>query len=55
VRKGAVAVGAAVLDRAGTPLGAIHIAGSLSDWDGEEFRRKMGALIIATAGDVNAF
>ncbi len=53
VRKGAVAVGAAVLDRAGVPVGAIHIAGSLSDWDGEAFRRKMGALIIATAGEVN--
>lgn len=55
VRKGAVAVGAAILDRTGEPVGAIHIAGSLSDWDGEEFRKKMGALIMATAGDLNAF
>jgi DNA-binding IclR family transcriptional regulator len=55
VRKGVVAVGAAVLDRAGAPVGAVHITGSLSDWDGEEFRRKMGALIIATAGEANLF
>jgi DNA-binding IclR family transcriptional regulator len=55
VRKGAIAVGAAVLDRVGLPVGAIHIAGSLSDWDAESFRKKMGALIVATASDVNVY
>lgn len=54
LRKGALAVGAAILDRSGAPLGAIHIAGALSDWDGEEFRKRMGSLIVATAGELNA-
>lgn len=54
VRKGALAVGSAILDRAGVPVGAIHIAGALSDWDGEEFRKRMGALVVATASELNA-
>ncbi len=54
VRKGALAVGSAILDRSGAPVGAIHIAGALSDWDGEEFRKRMGALVVATASELNA-
>jgi DNA-binding IclR family transcriptional regulator len=54
VRHGALAVGAAVLDRSGVPIGAIHIAGSTSNWDGDEFREKMGALIASVASEINS-
>ena len=46
---GEVAVAAAVLDRSGRPQGAIHIAGSLSEWPIEDFRRKFAPLVIEAA------
>ena len=46
---GEVVVAAAVLDRAGRPLGAVHVAGSLSEWPTEEFRRKFAPLVIEAA------
>ena len=41
---GEVALGVAINDREGRPIAAIHIAASLSEWDPEEFRRKMAPL-----------
>ncbi|WP_439116563.1 IclR family transcriptional regulator [Paracoccus liaowanqingii] len=41
---GEVALGVAIPDAAGRPVAAIHIAASLSEWDPEEFRRRMAPL-----------
>ncbi len=46
---GEVVVAAAILARSGRPLGAIHIAGSLSEWPIEDFRRKFAPLVIEAA------
>jgi DNA-binding IclR family transcriptional regulator len=46
---GEVVVAAAVLDRSGGPMGAIHIAGSLSEWPMENFRSKFAPLVIEAA------
>lgn len=46
---GEIVVAAAVLDRSGYPLGAIHVSGSLSEWPAEEFRRKFAPLVIEAA------
>ncbi len=37
---GEVAIGVPVVNRQGRPLGAIHIAGSLSEWSAEDFARR---------------
>ena len=41
---GEVALGVAIPDASGRPIAAIHIAGSLSEWDPEEFRRRNAPL-----------
>lgn len=41
---GEVAVGVAIPDATGRPVAAIHIAASLSEWDAEEFRRRVAPL-----------
>lgn len=46
---GEVVVAAAITDRAGRPLGAIHIAGSLGEWPVDEFRRRFAPLVIEAA------
>lgn len=46
---GEVAVAAAVLDRNGRPVGAIHVAGSLAEWKPEEFVARCGPLVTAAA------
>jgi DNA-binding IclR family transcriptional regulator len=46
---GEIVVAAAVRDGAGRPLGAIHIAASLSEWPVAEFRRKFAPLVIEAA------
>lgn len=46
---GEVAVAAAVLDRNGRPIGAIHVAGSLAEWKPEEFVARCGPLVTAAA------
>lgn len=50
---GEIALGVAVLDAAGLPLGAIHIAGSLGEWDAEGFARSFAALAMSAAGALN--
>lgn len=50
-RLGEMVVAAAVLDREGRPIGAIHIAASTNDWVPETFARKMGPLVAAAAED----
>jgi len=51
-RLGEVVVGAAILDQAGRPIGAVHIAGSTAEWDPDEFGERMGPLVAAAAQDV---
>ena len=46
---GEVALAAAVLDEAGRPIGAIHLAASLSDWTPEAFVRRFAPLVIDAA------
>lgn len=41
---GEVAVGVAIPDTDGRPVAAIHIAASLSEWDPEDFRRRVAPL-----------
>jgi DNA-binding IclR family transcriptional regulator len=46
---GEVVVAAAILDRNGRPLGALHVAGSLSEWSIDEFCKKFSPLVIEAA------
>ena len=46
---GEVALAAAVLDHRARPLAAIHIAGSLADWQPAEFARRFAPLAIEAA------
>ncbi|EAR52652.1 probable transcriptional regulator [Oceanicola granulosus HTCC2516] len=46
---GEIVLSAAVTDLAGRPLGAIHIAGSLAEWDEDDFRRRFAPHAIAAA------
>lgn len=49
VMMGEIAVAAAVLDRNGTPIGAIHVSGSLAEWVPEDFVARAGPLVTAAA------
>jgi len=46
---GEVALGVAVLDHAGRPVGAIHIAGLLAEWTPESFAQRFSSLAISAA------
>lgn len=46
---GEVVLAAAILDSPGRPVGAIHVAGSLSEWDVEAFRRAFAPLAVEAA------
>ena len=52
---GEVALGVAVLGSGGRPLGAIHIAGSLSEWTPEAFRTRFAPLAAEAANAINRF
>ncbi len=47
--QGEVAIGVAVTGRDGLPLGAIHVAGSLSEWTPEDFERLAAPLATEAA------
>lgn len=49
---GEVAVGVAISGADNRPLGAIHIAGSLSEWQPEEFRRRVAPLASEAANAI---
>ncbi|MFD2738883.1 IclR family transcriptional regulator [Sulfitobacter aestuarii] len=51
--QGEVAIGVAVTGHDGRPLGAIHVAGSLSEWTPEEFARQASPVAIEAAGAIN--
>lgn len=46
---GEIVLAAAIRDRDGQPVAAIHIAASLSDWDEASFRRRMAPLAMEAA------
>jgi DNA-binding IclR family transcriptional regulator len=46
---GEVVVGAAILDQQGRPVGAIHVAGSLSEWPAARFTARFAPLAIEAA------
>ena len=46
---GEVVIGAAVIDAGGSPVAAVHIAGSLAEWTPEEYARKFAGPAIETA------
>ncbi|MDJ1466025.1 hypothetical protein NDI72_21045 (plasmid) [Nitratireductor sp. GZWM139] len=55
VLQGEIAIATALLSPEGRPLGAIHIAGSLSEWDAESFCRRFAPLAGEAAGVINRF
>ncbi|WP_205602435.1 IclR family transcriptional regulator [Chelativorans alearense] len=55
ILQGEIAIATAILSPDGTPLGAIHIAGSLSEWDEETFCRRFAPLAGEAAGAINRF
>lgn len=46
---GEIVLAAAITDRSGRPIGAIHIAGSLSEWQPAAFQKRMAPLAIEMA------
>lgn len=48
-RLGEIAIASAIVDHDQRPLGAVHIAGSLSDWEEEAFTRRFAPLVIEAA------
>ncbi len=46
---GEVVVGAAIMDQQGRPVGAVHIAGSLSEWPPQRFAARFAPLAIEAA------
>ncbi|WP_404935165.1 IclR family transcriptional regulator [Nitratireductor sp. L15S-10] len=55
ILQGEIAIATALVAPDGTPLGAIHIAGSLSEWDAESFCRRFAPLAGEAAGAINRF
>ena len=51
---GELALGAAVIDAGARPVAAIHVAGSLADWDNKTFRTKMSPSLIEAARAISA-
>lgn len=47
-------VAAPVVDGQGRPVAAVHIAGSTTEWSPDDFERRMGPLVVATAGDISS-
>ena len=53
VHLGELAVGCVLTDKQGQPIGAIHVAASLSDWEPDQFERKIAPLAVAAATAIN--
>lgn len=50
-RAGEIVAAAALMDRGGRPVGAVHIAASTNDWDPQDFAHRMGPLVASAAQD----
>ena len=46
---GELVVAAAVVDANGLPIGAVSLAGSLSEWTRDKFARRFGPMVVAAA------
>lgn len=46
---GEIVLASAIFEERNTPIGAVHIVGSLSDWDADSFCRKHAPLAISAA------
>jgi IclR family pca regulon transcriptional regulator len=46
---GELAIAAALRDKDGRPIGAIHVAGSLGEWQLDDFERRVAPLVVAAA------
>ena len=51
---GEIVLAVAVTDARQRPLAAIHVAGSMADWDGGRFRDKLSPLVIEAAQAISA-
>lgn len=49
-----IAMGVPVLDAAGRPIGAIHLAGSMDDHSADEFSARFGSLLQQAGGTLSA-
>lgn len=52
---GEIALGVAITDKHGRPCGAVHVAGSLSDWTAEAFRDRVFPLASEAARAISRF
>lgn len=52
VLMGEIALAVAIPDASGRPVAAIHVAGSLSEWEPEEFRRRVAPLASEAANAI---
>jgi DNA-binding IclR family transcriptional regulator len=50
---GEIVLASAIFDEKDVPIGAVHISGSLSEWDKESFCRKHAPLAISAARTVS--
>jgi IclR family transcriptional regulator, pca regulon regulatory protein len=51
---GEITVAAAVVDHDNSPLGAVHVAGSLSDWKVQDFIRRFSPLVVGAARAISS-
>lgn len=52
-RPAELVVAAAIVDRGGAPVGAVHIAASVGEWKPEEFERRMAPLVKGAAQSIS--
>jgi DNA-binding IclR family transcriptional regulator len=48
-------VAAAVLDGAGRPVAAVHIAGTLTKWDPVDYESRFSPFVVATARSLSSW
>ncbi|PIT06085.1 IclR family transcriptional regulator [Bradyrhizobium nitroreducens] len=51
---GEIACGVAILDDAGKPIGAVHVAGSLAEWSPFDFEKRFAPLAVQAARAISA-
>jgi DNA-binding IclR family transcriptional regulator len=47
-------VAAAIVDNAGRPVGAVHVAGSTARWSAKEYERRFAPLVVEVAASLSA-
>lgn len=51
---GEIAIGAAIVDRQGMPIAAIHVVGSLGEWDPADFEKRVAPLAVSAANAISS-